>query len=138
VSAKSIRSPIAGTAAERSQLFWRWTMGFNATMESIHRWAWWFAALTVITGGIGIVLTGTAVDNWYLWGQKHGLVPEYPQVWGDPVPAVTPGELDAPWITPPPTTNPGLETSFHDGFTVPGTEVRVSFADVANLKEVGR
>ena len=20
-------------------LFWRWTMGFNATMESIHRWA---------------------------------------------------------------------------------------------------
>ena len=25
-----------GTAAERSMLFWRWTMGFNATMESIH------------------------------------------------------------------------------------------------------
>ena len=26
-----------GTASERAALFWRWTMGFNATMESIHR-----------------------------------------------------------------------------------------------------
>ena len=34
-----------GTASERAALFWRWTMGFNATMESIHRWAWWFAVL---------------------------------------------------------------------------------------------
>jgi photosynthetic reaction center M subunit len=67
-----------GTAAERSMLFWRWTMGFNATMESIHRWAWWFAVLTTFTGGIGILLTGTVVDNWYLWGQKHGLVASYP------------------------------------------------------------
>ncbi|MEL6744679.1 MAG: photosynthetic reaction center subunit M, partial [Pseudomonadota bacterium] len=32
-----------GTASERAGLFWRWTMGFNASMESIHRWAWWFA-----------------------------------------------------------------------------------------------
>jgi len=70
-----------GTGAERGALFWRWTMGFNATMESIHRWAWWFAVLTTLTGGIGILLTGTAVDNWYLWGQKHGLVPQYPNVW---------------------------------------------------------
>lgn len=53
-------------------------MGFNATMESIHRWAWWFAVLCPLTGGIGILLTGTAVDNWYLWGIKHGLAPEYP------------------------------------------------------------
>jgi outer membrane protein OmpA-like peptidoglycan-associated protein len=67
-----------GTAAERSMLFWRWTMGFNATMESIHRWAWWFAVLTTFTGGIGILLTGTVVDNWYLWGVKHGLVAAYP------------------------------------------------------------
>jgi len=67
-----------GTAAERSMLFWRWTMGFNATMESIHRWAWWFAVLTTFTGGIGILLTGTVVDNWYLWGVKHGLVSPYP------------------------------------------------------------
>lgn len=71
-----------GTASERAALFWRWTMGFNATMESIHRWAWWFAVLTPLTGGIGILLTGTVVDNWYMWGIKHGLVPPYPDVYG--------------------------------------------------------
>ena len=69
-----------GTAAERAALFWRWTMGFNATMESIHRWAWWFAVLCPLTGGIGILLTGTVVDNWYLWGVKHGIAPPYPHV----------------------------------------------------------
>ena len=70
-----------GTASERAALFWRWTMGFNATMESIHRWAWWFAVLCPLTGGIGILLTGTVVDNWYLWGVKHGLAPMYPPLW---------------------------------------------------------
>ena len=79
-----------GTAAERAALFWRWTMGFNATMESIHRWAWWFAVLCPLTGGIGILLTGTVVDNWYLWGVKHGLAPDYPQVF---TPAVDPTTL---------------------------------------------
>ena len=69
-----------GTASERAGLFWRWTMGFNATMESIHRWAWWFAVLCPITGGIGILLTGTVVDNWYLWAIKHGVAPPYPNV----------------------------------------------------------
>jgi photosynthetic reaction center M subunit len=69
-----------GTASERAALFWRWTMGFNATMESIHRWAWWFAVLCPLTGGIGILLTGTAVDNWYLWAVDHGVAPEYPLV----------------------------------------------------------
>ena len=69
-----------GTATERAALFWRWTMGFNATMESIHRWAWWFAVLCPLTGGIGILLTGTVVDNWYLWSVKHGVVPPYPAV----------------------------------------------------------
>ena len=64
-----------GTGAERGALFWRWCMGFNASVESIHRWAWWFAVLTVITGGIGILLTGTAVDNWYLWALERGMVP---------------------------------------------------------------
>ena len=64
-----------GTASERGALFWRWTMGFNASMESIHRWAWWFAVLTPLTGGIGVLLTGTVVDNWYLWSFKHGVVP---------------------------------------------------------------
>ena len=70
-----------GTASERAALFWRWTMGFNASMESIHRWAWWFAVLCPLTGGIGILLTGTAVDNWYDWGVKHSIAPsayEYP------------------------------------------------------------
>ena len=67
-----------GTAAERAALFWRWTMGFNATYESIHRWAWWFAVLTTLTGGIGILLTGTVVDNWYLWAIQHGYAPDYP------------------------------------------------------------
>ena len=69
-----------GTASERAALFWRWTMGFNATMESIHRWAWWFAVLTPLVGGIGILLSGTAVDNWYLWAVKHGVAPQYPHV----------------------------------------------------------
>ena len=64
-----------GTATERAALFWRWTMGFNATMEGIHRWAWWFAVLTCITGGIGILLTGTVVDDWYGWAQIHGYAP---------------------------------------------------------------
>jgi photosynthetic reaction center M subunit len=64
-----------GTASERAALFWRWTMGFNATMESIHRWAWWFAFLCTFTGAIGILLTGTVVSDWYGWGVKHGLAP---------------------------------------------------------------
>jgi photosynthetic reaction center M subunit len=69
-----------GTAVERAALFWRWTMGFNATIESIHRWAWWFAVLCPLAGGIGILLTGTVVDNWYLWAVKHGVAPAYPNV----------------------------------------------------------
>jgi photosynthetic reaction center M subunit len=115
-----------GTAAERSQLFWRWTMGFNATMESIHRWAWWFAVLTVITGGIGIVLTGTAVDNWYLWGQKHGLIPQYPAVWEAPM--VEPGELDAPIRSTSFLTGPGFQTAAD--VTLPDIGIPVSFADL--------
>jgi len=70
-----------GTAAERAALFWRWTMGFNATVESIHRWAWWFAVLCPLVGGIGILLSGTVVDNWYLWAVKHHIAPIYPQVY---------------------------------------------------------
>ncbi len=79
-----------GTASERAALFWRWTMGFNATMESIHRWAWWFAVLTTLTGGIGILLTGTVVDNWYLWAQQHHFAPSYPPT-GVVDPATLPG-----------------------------------------------
>ena len=79
-----------GTAAERGAIFWRWTMGFNATFESIHRWAWWFAVLCTLTGGIGILLSGTVVDNWYLWAVKHGVAPAYPHVYP---PVVDPGRL---------------------------------------------
>jgi photosynthetic reaction center M subunit len=79
-----------GTASERAALFWRWTMGFNATMESVHRWAWWFAVLCPLVGGIGILLTGTVVDNWYLWAVKHGVAPAYPAVWP---PVVDPATL---------------------------------------------
>ena len=83
-----------GTASERAALFWRWTMGFNATTESIHRWAWWFAVLCPLTGGIGILLSGTVVDNWYLWSVQHGVAPPYPPVFGtvvDPAAAALPG-----------------------------------------------
>jgi photosynthetic reaction center M subunit len=69
-----------GTASERAALFWRWTMGFNASMESIHRWAWWFAVLTTLTGGIGILLTGTVVDNWHQWAIEHHYAPAYPDL----------------------------------------------------------
>jgi len=82
-----------GTASERAALFWRWTMGFNASMESIHRWAWWFAVLTVVTGGIGILLTGTVVDNWYLWAVKHGVAPSYPAL--EAMPTADPGMTGA-------------------------------------------
>lgn len=82
-----------GTASERAALFWRWTMGFNASMESIHRWAWWFAVLTPITGGIGILLTGTVVDNWFLWAQHYGFAPSYPPAMTAPTldPSLLPG-----------------------------------------------
>ncbi len=79
-----------GTASERAALFWRWTMGFNATMESIHRWAWWFAVLTTLTGGIGILLTGTVVDNWHEWAIEHHFAPAYPTT-GVVDPATLPG-----------------------------------------------
>jgi photosynthetic reaction center M subunit len=81
-----------GTAVERMALFWRWTMGFNATIESIHRWAWWFAVLCPLTGGIGILLTGTVVDNWYLWAVQHGVAPPYPATMPPVIdPATVPG-----------------------------------------------
>jgi photosynthetic reaction center M subunit len=81
-----------GTAAERAALFWRWTMGFNATFESVHRWVWWFAVLCPLVGGIGILLTGTVVDNWYLWAVKHGFAVSYPPIEPTVVdPATIPG-----------------------------------------------
>ncbi|MEO0497262.1 MAG: photosynthetic reaction center subunit M [Pseudomonadota bacterium] len=81
-----------GTASDRAALFWRWTMGFNATMESVHRWAWWFAMLTTLTGGIGILLSGTVVDDWTTWGITHGIVPEDFSWWPE-----TPSSLESSW-----------------------------------------
>jgi photosynthetic reaction center M subunit len=100
-----------GTASERAALFWRWTMGWNATMESIHRWCWWFAVLTTLTGGIGILLTGTVVDNWYLWGKKHGIVPEYPATFEQPAIPAQPGETRGYLQGTPPDTLPGMTTA---------------------------
>jgi photosynthetic reaction center M subunit len=33
-----------------------------------------------------ILLTGTVVDNWYLWAVKHNVAPSYPYVFGTPIP----------------------------------------------------
>ena len=95
-----------GTASERAALFWRWTMGFNATMESIHRWAWWFAVLCPLTGGIGILLTGTVVDNWYLWSVKHHVAPAYPTVFGTVVDPALPTLKAMPSPAPAAATTP--------------------------------
>jgi len=54
-----------GPGTQRAQLFWRWCMGWQATSRSIHVWAWWFAALTAITGAIGVLLSGTLVMDWF-------------------------------------------------------------------------
>ncbi len=89
-----------GTAMERAAIFWRWTMGFNANFESIHRWIYWFAILCTLTGGIGILISGTLVDNWYLWGYKHGIAPPYSVVPGLP-PAPPPGSGKLPSIGAP-------------------------------------
>ena len=32
-------------------------------------------AFRALTGGIGILLTGTDVDNWFVWAQEHGYAP---------------------------------------------------------------
>ena len=68
-------------------------MGFNANFQSVHRWIYWFAVLTTLTGGIGILLTGTVVDNWYLWGVKHGIAPTYPRLYQLPS-ELPPGTAD--------------------------------------------
>lgn len=67
-----------GTGTHRAQLFWRWTMGFNVNSKTIHDWCWWFAVLTVITGGIGILLSGTLITDWFTWAQSIGIVAPIP------------------------------------------------------------
>ncbi|NJK78817.1 MAG: photosynthetic reaction center subunit M [Chloroflexaceae bacterium] len=72
-----------GTGTERAQLFWRWTMGFNANAYSIHLWAFWFAWLCGFTGAIGVLLSGTLVFDWFQWAIEAQI--NYPQVAPPPV-----------------------------------------------------
>jgi photosynthetic reaction center M subunit len=37
-----------------------------------------------------MLLTGTVVDNWYLWAIKHGVAPAYPMVF---TPVINPASL---------------------------------------------
>jgi photosynthetic reaction center M subunit len=67
-----------GTGTHRAQLFWRWCMGWNVNSKTIHDWCWWFAALTAITGGIGLLLSGTVIMDWFAWGQSIGIVAPLP------------------------------------------------------------
>ncbi len=69
---------VEGTGTHRSQLFWRWTMGFNVNSKTIHDWCWWFAMLTVITGAIGLILSGTLITDWFQWAQSIGIVAPIP------------------------------------------------------------
>ena len=65
------------SGSQKSMLFWKWTMGFNATPTSIHTWIWIFAVGTVLASGIGILQTGTVTNDWYAWGVDHGTVRQY-------------------------------------------------------------
>ena len=61
---------IEGPGTHRAQLFWRWAMGFNANAASIHYWAFWMSIMCVIAGAIGLLLSGTAIHDWYAWAQQ--------------------------------------------------------------------
>jgi photosynthetic reaction center M subunit len=65
------------SGSHKSMLFWRWTMGFNANPKTIHDWLWWFSVGTVVSSALGIILTGTVVPDWYVWGVQHGWVQQY-------------------------------------------------------------
>jgi photosynthetic reaction center M subunit/photosynthetic reaction center L subunit len=67
-----------GTGTQRAQLFWRWCMGFNVNSKTIHDWCWWFAALTCITGAIGLLLSGTLIMDWYVWAESAKIVAPLP------------------------------------------------------------
>jgi hypothetical protein len=69
-TASSSRSPTAARPPNARRCSGAGPWASTPRWNRIHRWAWWFAVLTPITGGIGILLTGTVVDNWYLWGHE--------------------------------------------------------------------
>ena len=63
-----------GSGTQRAQLFWRWCMGFPATSKTIPTWEIGFAAGVGITGGIGLLLSGTVILDWFAWAQGIGIV----------------------------------------------------------------
>ena len=65
------------SGSHKSMLFWRWTQGFNANPKTIHDWLLWFSVGTVLASAIGIMVTGTIVKDWYVWGVDHGWVQQY-------------------------------------------------------------
>lgn len=65
------------SGSQKAMLFWRWTMGFNATPKTIHDWIYWFAVGTVLSSAVGILATGTMTNDWYVWGVDHGTVQQY-------------------------------------------------------------
>ncbi len=65
------------SGSHKSMLFWRWTMGFNANPKTIHDWLYWFSAGVVLSSALGIILTGTRVQDWYVWGVDNGWVQQY-------------------------------------------------------------
>jgi len=65
------------SGSHKSMLFWRWVMGFNANPKTIHDWIWWFSVGVVVSSAIGIITTGTFVNDWYVWGVDHGTVAQY-------------------------------------------------------------
>ena len=67
-----------GSGTQRAQLFWRWCMGWQATSKTIHSWCLWFAAMTGITGGIGILISGWLINDWFAWAETIGIVAQLP------------------------------------------------------------
>jgi photosynthetic reaction center M subunit len=65
------------SGSQKSMLFWRWTMGWNANPKTIHDWLYWFGVGTVLASAIGIIATGTMTKDWYVWGVDHGTVQQY-------------------------------------------------------------
>ena len=90
---------VEGSGTHRAQLFWRWTMGFNANAASIHVWAFWFAILCVVAGAIGLLLSGTVVKDWFTWAQSaHIVAPFNPNAdWSQ---YVQPATMTQPVIAP--------------------------------------
>ncbi len=59
----------------RAQLLWRWVMGFNATATSIHTWAIAIAVVSMVTGALGVIFSGTLEPDWFQWACRAGIVP---------------------------------------------------------------